>query len=295
MPTNTPDPKTLRTLLITGAGSGVGLALTEAVVAKGHAVIMAVRDTLRGAHARDELRTRFPSAQLRVERVDLTELDSVRALAQRVGEVDVLVNNAGIGFDPLRLTREGVVAQFAANHLGHFLLTALLFDQRGGRPLSRVVTVTSTLAKTGRLDLDNLDGRRGFRSATAYAQSKLANAYFGAELDRRLRAQGSPAQSLLAHPGVPATSMQQKAPGAIGVVVRLAATLVGKPPAHGAAAVMEAALAPDLAGGELLGPGRRLGEPPQRERAWPSLNELDGAAQLWERSEALVQHRFVPR
>ncbi len=290
----TPRHTPPRSVLVTGATGGVGLALTQALVARGHHVIMAVRDPVRGAQARDQLVAQHPQARVRVEHLDLADLDSVRALGQRDLEVDVLINNAGVGFDPLRLTREGVVSQFAANHLGHFGLTALLFERLERRGGARVVTVTSTLAKSGRLELNNLDGSQGFRPLKAYAQSKLANALFGAELDRRLRARGADVRSVLVHPGVPRTAMQQKATGLLGLVVRAAASAMGKPPSHGASAVLEAALSSEVEGGALLAPGAHLGDAPRRERPWPSLGDLEGAAQLWACSERLTQLHFLP-
>jgi NAD(P)-dependent dehydrogenase (short-subunit alcohol dehydrogenase family) len=250
---------------------------------------MAVRDVERGAQARDELLRAHPRGRLQLERLDLCDLASVRALAARPFDVDVVVNNAGLAFEPKRLTREGVLSQFAANHLGHFALTALLYERLARREDPRVVTVTSTLAKKGSLDLGNLDGSQGFAATRAYTQSKLANVLFGAELARRT----SKVKSVLAHPGVPATPMQQKAQGLIGVVVRMAARLVGKPPEHGATALLEAALGESVQSGELLGPGRRLGDPPRRESPWPSMGDRTGAAALWDRSETLAQVRFL--
>jgi NAD(P)-dependent dehydrogenase (short-subunit alcohol dehydrogenase family) len=201
----------MKTFLITGASSGIGLALTHALVAKDQRVIMAVRDLDRGAAARGDVLQSHPNASVAIAQVDLTDLSSVRALADKDLDVDVLVNNAGIAFEPKALTGAGVLSQFAANHLGHFALTALLFEKLSSRPDARVVVVTSTLAKKGRIDLDNLDGSRGYSRMGAYTQSKLANLLFGVELDRRLKARGMALKSVLAHPGVPATAMQQKA------------------------------------------------------------------------------------
>jgi len=283
----------MKTFLVTGANSGVGLALVKALAAQGQGVIMAVRDAGRGEKARAEVLRQHPHASLQLAVVDLTDLRSVRALAEKDLEVDVLINNAGIAFEPKALTPEGVLSQFAANHLGHFALTALLFQRLAKRDDARVVVVTSTLAKRGRIDLDNLDGHRGYRSVQAYAQSKLANLLFGAELDRRLRAREVAVKSVLAHPGVPATAMQQKATGIMGVVARTASALVGQPPAHGALALLEGATGPTVQSGDIWAPGKRIGDPPRKEEPWPTMSDHDGAAQLWERSEALAHLRFL--
>ena len=246
---------------------------------------MGVRDTARGDAARDAILRDLPHASVRVARVDLSDLDSVRALAAEDLDVDGLVNNAGVAFVPKVLTREGVVSQFATNHLGHFALTALLFDR-----LARVVTVTSTLAKKGRLDLDNLDGSRGYGSMRAYAQSKLANVLFASELARRLKARGSPVKSVLVHPGVPATAMQERGIGLAGVVARIASALIGKPAVHGARAVLAATIGDDVDNGDLFEPG----DPPKKKAApWPTMLDERQAAALWERSEALTKLRFL--
>jgi NAD(P)-dependent dehydrogenase (short-subunit alcohol dehydrogenase family) len=283
----------MRTFLITGASSGIGLALTHALAANGQRVIMAVRDPVRGERARSAVLGQHPQASLQLEPLDLTDLSSVRALAAKDLDIDVLVNNAGIGFEEKALTREGVLTQFAANHLGHFALTALLFEKLAKREDARVVVVTSSLAKKGRLDLDNLDGSRGFSRTRAYTQSKLANVLFAAELDRRLRARGSGVKSVLAHPGVPATAMQQKATGFIGVLVRTVASLFARPAADGALPVLEGATGATVQSGDLLGPGKPVGAPPRKEATWPTQHDLPGAQQLWERSEALAQLRFL--
>jgi NAD(P)-dependent dehydrogenase (short-subunit alcohol dehydrogenase family) len=282
----------MRSFLVTGANSGVGLELTRALAHQRQRVILAVRDERRGAAARDEILRQHPQARLEVERVDLTDLPSVRALAARVREVDVLVNNAGVGSGPRALTAEGVLTQFAANHLGHFALTALMFERLAERDDARVVTVTSGFAKRGRIDLQNLDGSRGYGQGRAYVQSKLANLLFGAELDRRLRARGSPVKSVLAHPGVAATAMQQKPTGVMGVVARVVARFA-RPASDGATPLVAAAIGAGVAGGDLWRPGRRVGEPAMKEAPWPTMSDLEGAAALWARSEALAGVRFL--
>jgi NAD(P)-dependent dehydrogenase (short-subunit alcohol dehydrogenase family) len=283
----------MRTFLVTGANSGVGFALTRALAAKHHRVIMAVRDAGRGAAARDEILRQHPGASLVLERLDLTDLGSVRALAAKALDVDVLVNNAGVGSGPKALTAEGVLVQFAANHLGHFVLTALLFDRLAARRDARVVTVTSAFAQRGRLDLENLDGNRGYGQGRAYMQSKLANLLFGAELDRRLRARGSTVKSVLAHPGVAATEMQQKATGVMGVVARTVSALFAHSAAHGATPLLSAALDPAVESGDLWRPGKRPGTPACKEAPWLTMSDRAGAEQLWRRSEALGRVRFL--
>jgi len=274
----------MKTFLVTGANSGVGFEVARGLVAAGHGVVMAVRDARRGEAACTQLRREHPAAEVKVITVDLSDLASVRAVALEAFELDGLVNNAGIAFEPLRLTAEQVHAQFATNHLGHFVLTARLLAGLERRPDARVVTVASTLARRAVFAPAELDGTR-FSSTRAYGQSKLANVLFGAELDRRLRARQSRVRSVLCHPGLPATPMQQKARGPIGWVVRTAAAVFGKPPAVGARAVLEALLG-DVEGGAMVGPGPRV------EATWPTMRDTAGASALWALSEQLSHQPF---
>lgn len=285
----------MKTFLVTGASSGIGLALTHLLAARGQRVLLAVRDVSRGERARAEVLAQHPSASLEVVRVELTDLASVRALAARDLGVDVLVNNAGIAFEPKSLTAEGVLSQLGANHFGHFALTALLVPQLASRPESRIVTVASTMGGKGRFDFANLDGSRGYNSMRAYAQSKIANVLFATELDRRLRARGERIKSVLTHPGVAATAIQQRAVGPIGFVVRAFSALFGAPPAHGAQALLAAALDPTVESGDLWGPGKRVGQPPRKEKPWPTMSsssDHEAAKLLWEKSEALTGLRL---
>ncbi|OJH34812.1 SDR family NAD(P)-dependent oxidoreductase [Cystobacter ferrugineus] len=284
----------MRTHLVTGANSGLGLETVRALAGKNERVIMAVRDLGRGEAARAEILREHPRAVLELEQVDLANLDSVRALGAKQLGLDVLINNAGLGTAPLQRTAEGVYAQFGANHLGHFLLTALLLPrlEKGTDP--RVVTVTSGFGRKGKMNLDNLDASQGYSQGTAYMQSKLANTLFGAELDRRLRAKGSPVKSVLAHPGVAATPMQQKPTGWVGIASRAVSALFGRPAANGALPTLEAADGANVRSGEVYGPGKGRTDPARREETWSSMRDLEGARALWERSEQLTKMRFLP-
>lgn len=281
-----------RRVLITGASSGVGLALARRTVAAGHDVVLAVRTPAACEGERERLRRAHPRAEVEVEPLDLFDLDSVRALASRLRPFDVLVANAGIAFEPERRTATGVIAQFAVNHLGHFVLAALALPRLVASRDARIVTVSSTLGRKGAFAPAEIDGP-DYGALRAYTQSKLANALFAAELDRRLRAQGVPVRSVLAHPGVPATAMQQKATGVMGLVARVASAMVGRPPDHGARALAHAALGAGVQSGEVWGPGAREGDAPRREDPWPSLDDREGAARLWSRSEALGGVRLL--
>ena len=171
-----------RTFLVTGANSGLGYVTTRELARHGAHVIMAVRNEQKGHDALRTIRAELPQANLELRRVDLGDLESVHRLADGIaGEgmsVDVLVNNAGIMMPPRSLSPQGHESQFAANHLGHFALTGLLFPiiAKGHEP--RVVTVSSGLHKRGRIHFDDLTGERKYSPVAYYAQSKYANVLF---------------------------------------------------------------------------------------------------------------------
>ncbi len=205
-----------RTYLVTGANSGLGLATSRELARHGGHVVMAVRDLQKGTGALATLRAELPDAELELRRLDLADLDSVHTFATSILDdeipIDVLINNAGVMMPPRRLSPQGHESQFATNHLGHFALTLRLLDRIKESPAARVVTVSSSAHRAGRIRFDDLTGERQYTPWSFYAQSKLANALFGLELDRRLRAEGSSVRSVLAHPGYAATNLQTTGP-----------------------------------------------------------------------------------
>jgi NAD(P)-dependent dehydrogenase (short-subunit alcohol dehydrogenase family) len=228
-----------------------------------------------------------------VRRLDLSDLESVREFAaQAPARVDLLINNAGIMGVPRRLSAQGHELQFAVNHLGHFALTGRLLDRLGASPDARVVTVTSTLARAGRIDFDDLTMARRYRTTAAYNRSKLANSLFGLELHRRLVAQGSPVRSVLAHPGYAATNMQSNGPTGM---YRFLLSKVGNPlfaasAVQGAQPLLYAATDRSVRGGELIGPGgigQMRGKPARLSPA-PRALDPDLARRLWTVSEELA-------
>jgi NAD(P)-dependent dehydrogenase (short-subunit alcohol dehydrogenase family) len=288
-----------RTAIITGASSGLGLATAEQLARHGGHVILAVRDLARGERAAAALVAGQPGASLQLRRLDVADLDSVREFAAGIHRdgvpVDLLVNNAGVMFPPRRLSPQGHELQFATNHLGHFALTGLLLDRlRAGRD-PRVVTVSSSVHRSGRIRFDDLTGARSYSRFGFYAQSKLANVLFGLELHRRLEAAGDPVRSLLAHPGYAATRLQTSGPtGLVRLLGRLGNRLVAQDAATGALPQLYAATDPDARSGQFIGPDRLFesrGHPtvvrPAREA-----EDTATARRLWEVSEQLTGVRF---
>ncbi|GHF46866.1 oxidoreductase [Streptomyces griseosporeus] len=293
-----PD-QTGRTFVVTGANSGLGLATTRALARRGARVVLAVRDESKGRRAVAGITAEVPDARLEVRSLDLADLDSVRAFADRLHadgpRPDVLVNNAGVMAPPRTLSAQGHELQFAANHLGHFALTGLLLGLLTEGRDPRVVTVTSLNHRQGRLDFDDLHGERGYAPMRFYNRSKLANAVFGHELHRRLDAAGSPVRSLLAHPGYTATSLQTSAPtGLVRFLFGRLLTPLAQSPDRGALPQLYAATRPDAGSGQFFGPGgpAELRGAPRRVLLAPAATDAGTGRRLWEVSERLTGVRF---
>ncbi|MET1007175.1 MAG: SDR family NAD(P)-dependent oxidoreductase [Propionibacteriaceae bacterium] len=188
------------TVVITGAGGGIGLVTTRELARRGARVVLAVRNVDKARRAVAGM-----PGDLDVRRLDVSDLDSVRAFAQSyTGYIDVLINNAGVMDIPAARTPQGLDLQTTTNYFGPFLLTNLLLP----RLTDRVVTVSSQLHRFGKLHLDDLDWRtRNYNGLAVYESSKLAVVLFSLELQRRLSAAGSPVRSIIAHPGVSRTGL----------------------------------------------------------------------------------------
>jgi NAD(P)-dependent dehydrogenase (short-subunit alcohol dehydrogenase family) len=280
-----------RTFVITGANSGLGLETVRALGGLGANVIMTARDRGRGERALDELMAQQPDARIELRTLDLADLDSVRQFAGTIGEFDVLINNAGVMMPPHGRTKQGYELQFGVNHLGHFALTGLLLDRVARSQDGRVVTVSSGLHKRGRIHFDDLHGEHDYGRTKFYSQSKLANVVFALELNRRIRANGIPVRSVLAHPGYSATNLQSSGPTGVGKLLMKASNrLFAQDAEMGALPQLYAATGADVDGGQFYGPDGR-GE----SKGFPTLVEpLDDARdrelgkRLWDISEELT-------
>jgi NAD(P)-dependent dehydrogenase (short-subunit alcohol dehydrogenase family) len=279
---NIPD-QTGRTAVVTGSNSGIGRAAAAALAAKGAHVVLAVRNLDKGRAAADSM-----SGSTEVRELDLASLESIRAFAAGWdGEIDLLINNAGIMIPPLTRTADGFELQFGTNHLGHFALTNLLLEHVTGR----VVTVSSGAHLWGRIDFDDLNWeRRPYKAWRAYGQSKLANLLFCAELQRRLSAAGSTVLSNAAHPGYASTNLQfHSERGLMDRFMVVANRLVAQDENGGAEPTLYAALA-EIPGNSYAGPGGfggQRGAPKLVGRSSAAMDS-DVARRLWEVSEQLT-------
>lgn len=290
-----------RTVLITGANSGLGLHSARALVARGATVLMACRSPERGEAAAADIRQAGDGkAELVV--LDLTDLASVRRAAGEVRErtgdrLDVLMNNAGVMATPLRRTADGFELQFASNHLGHAALTWLLMPALRAVPGARVVTVSSLAHQRGGLDLADLNfERRSYGPWLAYGQSKTANLLFAFELDRRTRAAGLGLISVAAHPGLSDTELTSNMMRARGgeLLARTSGFVSGlfsQSARMGALPQLYAATAPDVTGGEYYGPDgfQQMRGHPRRVGASKQATDPGTAARLWQLTADLTK------
>jgi NAD(P)-dependent dehydrogenase (short-subunit alcohol dehydrogenase family) len=281
-----------RTAVVTGASSGIGLATAQALAGRGARVILAVRDQARG---REAAAAAPGPGTAEVRLLDLARLESVRAFARAwSGPIDLLINNAGVMIPPLTRTADGFELQFGTNHLGHFALTNLLLPAI--EPAGRVVTVSSSAHRFGRIDFDDLNWeRRRYRPWRAYGQSKLANLLFTAELQRRLTEAGSAVRATAAHPGYAATNLQSHSGSRLmGFAMgTLGNRLIAQDAAGGALPTLYAAVA-DLPGDTFVGPsglGGLRGTPAPCPRT-AAASDAGVARRLWDVSETLTGVRF---
>jgi len=280
-----------RTVIVTGANSGIGLEAAKVFSAHGATVLLAVRDQAKGEKAAAAM---SGPGITEACPLDLASLDSVRAFAKDWGgrPIDLLVNNAGVMVPPLGRTKDGFELQFGTNHLGHFALTNLLLPCLTAH--GRVVTIASGAHRMGAIDFDDLNWeRKPYRPWPAYGQSKLANLLFTAELQRRLSEIGSRVLAMAAHPGYAATNLQSHGAGTVGrVAMRLGNRLVAQSAASGALPTLYAATQ-DLPGNTYVGPGfaNWRGAPSPCSRSTAAA-DAQIAARLWQVSESLTGVRF---
>lgn len=291
-----------RTMVVTGANSGLGLRSATVLAEHGARVVLACRSAERGEAALRSITEAGGKAELVL--LDLADLASVRTAAARIREVTgdrlhVLMNNAGVMATPQRSTKDGFELQFGSNHLGHAALTWLLMPALRATPDSRVVTLSSMVAMIGRLDLTdpNFEHRR-YSPWLAYGQAKLANAVFAKELDRRLRAAQLDVRSIAAHPGYTTTQLTANmarsrsglARSIIENVSNLGDAIVGQHVRMGALPQLFAAVAPQAEGGKYYGPNgfqQMRGYP--KEVAFPPGARNDSAGpRLWELTAELT-------
>jgi NAD(P)-dependent dehydrogenase (short-subunit alcohol dehydrogenase family) len=296
-----PD-QTGRTVIVTGANTGIGFHIANALARQGAQTVLACRSKQRADEAADRIRTATPQAHVDTQELDLASLSSVRTAAQalrtRYPRIDVLINNAGVMWQPEGRTPDGFETHLGVNHLGHFALTGLLLDRILGVRGSRIVTVSSPAHKGGRIDFDDLQSERRYRHMAAYAQSKLANLMFAYELQRRL-AVGSPStMSLAAHPGGARSELNRDMPVLFRGRFWGPALLITHSAEKGALPILRAATDPDAHGGQYYGPDgwNEFKGHPKVLASTDLSHDAETQHRLWQESERLtgIVYSFAP-
>jgi len=293
-PAHIPD-LTGKTILVTGANSGIGLEAVKLFAANGAEVIMACRNTAKAQAAVEQVRGLTPNASLIVMPLDLADLASITAfvvaLKERISKLDVLLNNAGLMAPPLQRTRDGFEIQFGTNHLGHFALTGPLLDLLEAAPAPRIVQISSLAHRSGKIMWGNLNAEKRYSRWPFYCQSKLANLIFAKDLHRRLRKRGSNIQVMAAHPGYSATHLQDTIPA--GGLFNM---VMAQPAEMGCLPGVMAATSDDVVSGGYYGPDGKILE----LRGYPApafarkiTNNETLAQRLWEESERLTGVRYL--
>ena len=279
-----------KTALITGASSGLGLNASRALAAKGYNLIMASRGEAKLEKASAEIKAQYPDVQISQAVLDVSNFDQVRDFAKTTQQpIDVLMNNAGVMGPDFSLSVEGIESQMAINHLGHFLLTSLLWENLEQAESPRVVSLSSTVHRRGKLETANVSEITGSDKASydrwqRYADTKLACLLFARELDIRAKQAKSKVISIAAHPGWAITGLQDNFPHRLDRFAQTAA--------EGAQSQIDAAINPLMTGGEFVGPSLELWGKPRLIKGTSRSRDLGLMGRLWTTSEELTGSKF---
>ncbi len=283
-----------RVAIITGSSSGIGYETARVLAAKNATVIIAVRNLEKGQSALEKIKDEHPEADARVMELDLANLDSVHRFAEEFrrnfSQLDLLINNAGVMMPPYSKTTDGFELQFGTNHLGHFALTGLLLDMILNTENSRIVTISSSGHRAGKLDFDDLNWeKRKYKKMRTYADSKLANLYFTYTLQEKLERAGSRTIALASHPGWTGTELQRHV-GLFKFLNRFFSQSIDM----GALPTLYAATAPDVEGSDYYGPAgwKEIKGYPKKVDSDELSHDKEIAKKLWDVSEELTKVKF---
>jgi NAD(P)-dependent dehydrogenase (short-subunit alcohol dehydrogenase family) len=296
-----------RRAVVTGASDGIGLGLATRLAQAGADLVLPVRDPVKGEAAVARIRSAVPGAVVTLRDLDLASLDSVAALSDALNAegrpVDILVNNAGVMSPATRhTTADGLELQFGTNHIGHMALVGRILPLLiAGQ--ARVTTMSSSAARTGKIDWADLQSERKYSPIRSYGTSKLANLMFGLELDRRSRANGWGVVSNVAHPGTTLTNLYvsgpnlgRKRPAHLQTIMKRLAGwgLFVQNVDAGLLPALYAATSPQAQGGRFYGPdglGQFTGAPTELT-VYRAARDEAAAARLWDVSERLTGVEF---
>ena len=288
-----------KTIVVTGANSGLGFEASKMFAENNAEVVMACRSIERGKNAKEEIEEELEDPDLEVKKLDLADLESVKDFAEEFKanheELDILCNNAGVKAIPREETEDGFEKQFGVNHLGHFALTANLFPVLKEAQEARVVTQSSGLHEKGDMDFEDLMHEKEYSPQQVYSDSKLANLLFAYELDRKIRREGLDMRSVAVHPGYAATNLQTRGAEKSGNTVKKYAMkamnkVLAQSARKGALPMMYASVSDEAESGDYIGPGgiaNMRGLPEKQESSEASYSR-ETAEELWAVSEELT-------
>lgn len=288
-----------KTVIITGANSGLGFETAYVLAGKGAEVILAVRNTSKGEKAVDRITSTYPHANVRVMPLDLSDLSSIRhfsdSFLENYDSLSILINNAGVMIPPYSQTKDGFELQLGSNHLGHFALTGLLLPKILATPKSRVVTLSSLAAINGFIDFNNIDGKSHYKAMKFYAQSKLANLLFARELQNKFEQHQANSISVACHPGLSHTNLMSRGTGKpVNKLIHYLSKALTQPATMGALPTLYAATDPTLSGGEYIGPDGKKARKgyPTKDSIIDTLYDKETSLKLWEISESMTEVKY---
>ena len=280
--------------IVTGSSSGIGFETARVLANKDAKMIIAVRNLEKGEKAADKIRGQYSAADVEVMELDLANLESVKKFAEnykgKYNKLDLLINNAGVMIPPYSKTTDGFELQFGTNHLGHFALTGLLLEIVLKTPDSRIVSVSSSAHKAGKIDFEDLNWeKRPYKKIQAYGDSKIANLYFTYELARRISGNNKNTILAAAHPGWTATELQRHT-GLVDFLNNFFAQDIEM----GALPTLYAAVGPDVKSADYFGPSgfMEMKGYPKKVASNAISHDEEIAGKLWEVSEKLTNVRF---
>ena len=277
-----------KTVVITGANTGLGYETARVLSAQGARVLIACRSRQKAEDAIERMQAHNGPVDVSHVPLDLGDLSSVRRCAEQLQSeerIDVLINNAGIMVPPYELTSDGFESQFGVNHLGPFALTGLLLDKLAETPESRVVNTSSIAHNVGKIRFDDINAERGYKASARYGMSKLANLLFSYELQRRLEAANIPILSVACHPGIASTELSRYMPRVLNLGTAMVQPLLNNA-AAGAWPTLCAATFEGVQGGDYFGPAKRFetAGPAVKVRSNRASRDTRVAERLWKLS-----------
>jgi NAD(P)-dependent dehydrogenase (short-subunit alcohol dehydrogenase family) len=288
-----------RLAVVTGANNGIGFHTTLGLAKVGYKVIMACRNRDKAESAKSKIMQVIPDAELEIQQLNLSDLDSVKDFVNRFSEqynkLDILVNNAGVMTMSGQKNSKGLELQFATNHLGHFALTSQLINYMPDNKDSRIISLSSIAHKKARIHFDDIECNNDNGFGAAYGQSKLACLMFGDELNRRLKRSGKKISSIMVHPGVSDTGLFNEMSWIQSFLFKILEPLLTHSNRDAAMPTLHAILANDVKGGDFLGPTGMLelkGKPGVAKRSEYS-KDIGVAEKLWDLSEQLSGIKFI--